>query len=137
MQRLLSIAEDQFEHPQHTWRAVNNRAAGEPPLPSYGSVDSVNHPVRICLPGGLGAVGKIPGYPIGRPIKTISVLALVRVTLDQIIQKRCDLDPATRALECTRRFRDHGCIDRTEPDPAPFQLRYAMRGCLLISCYYL
>ena len=33
---------------------------GESPLPGYGPVISVNHPVRTRMPGGVGAGGLIP-----------------------------------------------------------------------------
>ena len=47
------------------------RAVGEHPLPSYGSVGSVNRPVRLSASGGDPHAGwcggwgrKTPGYPI-------------------------------------------------------------------------
>ena len=42
-------------------RASNRqRVVGEKPLPGYGSVNSVNRPVRTSLRGGVGAGGENP-----------------------------------------------------------------------------
>jgi hypothetical protein len=59
---------------------------GENSLPDYGSVVSVNRPVRTRMPGGVGAGGeKPPATRLGYSHRLISIPGLAHITYEIVL----------------------------------------------------